>query len=97
MHGVSLIVCICDARPVHSLDLQMIKESCYFATDDLDQMSNPYKRNMIYWWYATTVYSICEEKTRKELPKCLVHAIGREYPSEEYCGFELGAGLNNKN
>eukprot|EP00571_Detonula_confervacea_P008374 CAMPEP_0172328508 /NCGR_PEP_ID=MMETSP1058-20130122/60390_1 /TAXON_ID=83371 /ORGANISM="Detonula confervacea, Strain CCMP 353" /LENGTH=342 /DNA_ID=CAMNT_0013045625 /DNA_START=1319 /DNA_END=2344 /DNA_ORIENTATION=- len=49
MHGVSFPVCICDAVPVHKLDLATIKDDCYFATDEMNKMTNPHKRNMIYW------------------------------------------------
>jgi len=47
---------------VHKLDLATIKDDCYFATDEMDKMTNPHKRNMIYWWYATNIYSICSSK-----------------------------------
>ena len=92
MHGVSFIVCVCDAIPVEKLDLASVKEDCYFATDDLDVMSNSHKRNMIYWWYATNVYSICGKGKRKQLPKCLVHKIRQCHPSKEFSGFELTCG-----
>ena len=88
MHGVSFAVCICQAIPIAKLDLASIKEDCYFATENLDKMTNPHKRNMIYWWYATNIYSICGKKKRKQLPKCLVHNIRRCHPSDEYSGYE---------
>lgn len=58
-HGTSFVVCVCDAIPVEDLDLELVKEDCYFATDEFKDMPNPHKRNMLYWWYATNVYSIC--------------------------------------
>ncbi len=97
IHGVYFPVCICETIKVKDLDLPSIKEDYYFATDELDKMSNSHKRNMIYWWYATNVYSICGKGKRKELPKCLVHEIRRKYPSKEYCGFELHCGMHNDN
>jgi len=96
MHGVSFVCCVCETIPMDKLDLVSIRENCYFATDQLDKMSNPHKRNMIYWWYATNVYSICGKGKRKQLPKCLVHRIRQCYPSEEYSGFELSSGLQNQ-
>ena len=95
LHGTIFIVCICDTIPVEKLDLESIKEDCYFATDDLDTMSNSHKRNMIYWWYATNVYSICGKGKRKELPKCLVHKIRQCHPSEDYSGYEVSCGLHS--
>ena len=62
MHSVSSTVSICNAVPVHKLDLETIKDNCSFATDEIDKMTNPHKRNMIYWWYATNIYSICGSK-----------------------------------
>ena len=58
-------------------------------------MTNPHKRNMIYWWYATNVYSICGKKKRKELPKCLVHKIRQLFPSDEYAGYEMTCNMHN--
>ena len=95
MHGVSFIVCICDCIKVEDLDLPSIKEDCYFATDKMEDMPNNHKRNMIYWWYATNVYSICGKKKRKELPKCLVHRVRQHYPSDEYCGYEHACDMHN--
>ena len=94
-HGVSFIVCICDSIPVESLDLLSIKEDCYFATDKMEDMPNNHKRNMLYWYYATNIYSICGKGKRKELPKCLVHKIRQCYPSDEYCGYEHHNNMHN--
>jgi len=91
-YGVSFVECVCHSIPVDKLELASIKEDCYFATDDLETMPNNHIRNMIYWWYATNVYSVCGKGKRKELPKCLVHEIRQKYSSEEYAGFELPVG-----
>lgn len=96
MHGISFAICICESIPVQKLDLAAIKEDCYFATDELEKMSNPHKRNMIYWWYATNIYSICGKGKRKELPKCLVHRIRQCYPSDEYSGYEQHCNMHNE-
>ena len=96
MHGVNFICCVCESIPVEKLDLAAIKEDCYFATDKLDEMTNPHKRNMIYWWYATNIYSICGKGKRKELPKCLVHRIRQCHPSDEYSGFEVSCEMHNE-
>ena len=95
MHGTSFIVCVCESIPVEKRDLAAIKEDCYFAEDELGEMTNPHIRNMIYWWYATNVYSICGKKKRKELPKCLVHKIRQVFPSDEYAGYEMTCNMHN--
>ena len=57
-YGVRLFGCICDVLPVKDRNLVTIQQYCYFATDDLDEMSNSHTRNMVFWWYATNVYGI---------------------------------------
>jgi len=57
-YGVRLFGCICDVLPVKDRNLVIIQQDCYFATDDLDEMSNSHTRNMVFWWYATNVYGI---------------------------------------
>lgn len=90
-HGVSLICCICESNPVAELDLQTVKEDCYFATHEVADMTNSQKRCMIYWWYATNIYSICGKGRRLQLPDCLVHAVRKEYPEPDgvYTGFSF--------
>lgn len=56
VHGVEMIGCICELHPVQRLNLQTLKEDCYFAKDEVGQMTNSQKRCMIYWWYATNIY-----------------------------------------
>jgi hypothetical protein len=77
-HGVSLICCICESNPVSELDLQTVKEDCYFATHEVADMTNSQKRCMIYWWYATNIYSICGKGRRLQLPDCLVRTCCSE-------------------
>jgi len=81
--------------PVEKLGLPAIKEDCYFATDKSEDMTNPHKRNMIYWWYAINVYSTCGKGKRKEFPTCLVHRIRQCHPSAEYYGYELNCEMHN--
>ncbi|KAL7541262.1 hypothetical protein ACHAWF_006895, partial [Thalassiosira exigua] len=91
IHGVSMIKCICDTNPVASLDLQTVKEDCYFATKEIEDMTNSHKRCMIYWWYATNIYSICGKGRRLMLPDCLVQAVRNEYPEPDgnFTGFSF--------
>ena len=38
---------------------------------------------MMYWWYATNVYSLCGKGNRGKLPDCLEYAIKKTYPEPE--------------
>ena len=89
VHGVEMIGCICDLHKVTDLNLQTLKEDCYFAKDEVKDMTESQKRCMIYWWYATNIYSICGKKHRMKLPDCLVNAVRTAYPEESgiYEGF----------
>ena len=91
VHGVEMIGCICELHPVSRLNLQTLKEDCYFAKDELNDMTNSQKRCMIYWWYATNIYSICGKKNRMQLPDCLVNAVRKAYPEPDgnYEGFHF--------
>ena len=82
-YGVRFIGCVCDVLPVGQRDLATIKEDCYFATDDLDEMTPSHKRNMFFWWYATNVYNISGKSKRGKLPECLEYAIRLEHPNPD--------------
>ena len=47
-----------------------------------DKITNSQRRCMIYWWYATKIYSICGKGKRMMLPDCLVNAV-RKFPEED--------------
>ena len=83
LYGLRFLTCICDAIPVGGLKLATIKQDCYFATDDLNDMTNSHKRNMVYWWYATNVFSIVGKDNIGRLPVCLEYAIRSEYPNPD--------------
>jgi hypothetical protein len=80
MYGVNAVVCICDANPPSKINLDVVREYCYFATKDVSQMDNGLKRNMLYWWYMTNHYNICGKGNREEPPACLKAAIRKAYP-----------------
>ena len=88
-----MIGCICELHPVQRLNLQTLKEDCYFAKDEVEQMTNSQKRCMIYWWYATNIYSICGKNKRRQLPNCLVKAVRDAYPEADdiYEGFHFSS------
>jgi hypothetical protein len=83
--------CITKCFPVQTRDLVAIALECYFATTDVDQMTNSQKRNLLYHWYATNIYTIVGKYKRKELPRCLVSKIREAYPSPDgiYKEFEV--------
>ena len=89
INGIQMIVCICKSQPVHRLNLNTIREDCYFATEEVDKMTNSQKRCMVYWWYATNVYSICGKGKRMMLPDCLVNAVRNTFTEEDgkYTGY----------
>ena len=87
-YGIRFAACICDAIPVGSLKLEALKMDCYFATDELDSMPNNHKRNMIFWWYATNVYSIVGKGNTERMPLCLEYAIRDLYTNPDGVPFK---------
>ena len=83
VYGIRFVNCICKCMPVDKCDLATIKEDCYFATNELDDMQPNHKRNMLYWWYATNIFSISGKGNRGKLPECLEYAIREAYPNPE--------------
>ena len=67
--------------PVGQCDLATIKEDCYFATDELEEMTPSHKRNILFWWHATNVYNISGKSKRGKLPECLEYAMRLEHPN----------------
>ena len=99
VHGMHFGSCITECIPVTSLNLQTVKEDCYFATDALDQMSASHKRNMVYWWYATNVYSIAGREHVERMPACLEYAIRDTYrnlPGVPYSGYKKARRADGK-
>jgi len=67
---------------VDQIDLEVVKQFCFFATKEVSKMNNSNKRNMLYWWYMTNTYNICGKGTRGDPPACLKAAIRHAYPSK---------------
>jgi hypothetical protein len=80
VHGVSVVLCICETDPVNKINLELVQQYCYFATTEVSKMTNSKKRNMLYWWYMTNHYNICGKGNRKDPPACLKAAIRKAYP-----------------
>jgi len=83
LYGLSMVVCICDFDPVKEIDLDELRQYCWFADRDVVKMTNKQKRNMLYWWYMTNTYNICGAGKRKEPPACLKYAIRHAYPETD--------------
>jgi hypothetical protein len=87
-YGIRFLTCVCDAIPVDSLDLETVKQDCYFATDELESMPNNHKRNMIFWWYATNIYSVVGKNNTERMPLCLEYAIREKYTNPDGVPFK---------
>ena len=70
--------------------LDDIRANCYFADRAVSEMENNHKRFMLYWWWATNVFTIRGAKNRQQLPACIVDEIRRRYPSADdaYTGYK---------
>ena len=80
--------------------LETAKANCQFwgysadnpwaAADEEVRMSHA--QNLLYWWFATNIYSIHGAGNRLPLPCCLIRLIRRAYasPSAEYTNFDPG-------
>ena len=92
--GVNFIGrCICEEIPVEKRNLDIIAEDCYLinASDGVDKLQNKSKRLMLYWWYATNIYSLTGKGNRGKLPDCLEYAIKKKYPeqsSSDWTGYK---------
>ena len=91
-YGVNFIgCCICEAIPVAGRDLSIIAEDCHYINKPFSEIKeNKQKRFMLYWWYATNIYSITGQHNRGKLPDCLEYAIKATYPetkSEDFVGY----------
>ena len=98
--GVNFIArCICDEIPPSQQDLAVVAEDCYLITQPFETLSNKSKRLMLYWWYATNIYSLCGKGRRGKLPDCLEYEIKRlflpEDNEEDFTQFKKGNARTN--
>ena len=68
VHGVNTLRCIRETNLIGRLDLEVIRQYCWFATTTLDKIDNIKKWNMLFCWYITNTYNICGKGHCKELP-----------------------------
>jgi len=91
--GVNFIGrCICDEIPVAERDLSIIAEDCHYINKPASELTeNKPRRLMLYWWYATNIYSLTGKGNRGKLPDCLEYAIKQAYPetdSSKWTGYK---------
>ena len=90
LYGIRMLVCVCNTNPIDKINLETLKDECWFADKDVCNMENNEKRCMLYWWFATNIYGICGSKNRAPLPVCLVASVRKQYPAPDgkYKGYE---------
>ena len=89
--------CIVKQMPPKDVDMQEIRMKCTWVTMNATLPHN-HLRNLLYFWYATTVFCHTHAGTRKPLPRCLVAAIRALFPNlagTPYRGSKVRAGRNN--
>lgn len=57
-YGLSPVLCICKTDPPDKINLEVVREFCWFTTKEVTDMDNSNKRNALYWWYMTNIYNI---------------------------------------
>ena len=83
VYGLNPVLCVCVSDPVKKVDMEVLRQYCYFATMDVTQMEPTSKRNMLYWWYMTNTYNICGKGNRQKPPACLLAAIRKEFREDD--------------
>jgi hypothetical protein len=84
--GITFLRCITQCHPLENVDLEAAAMENPFADRPVDGMDNPDKRFVLYYWYATNIYSIFGKQNRVKLPPCLIWAIRNLHPSDNYMG-----------
>ena len=89
LYGCEFDICICNCMPPEDVDIEEVAEDCHFVTRDTSRFDNKDRRFVLYWYYATNIYSIRGKGNRKHLPICLVKKIRETYPetSGKYTGY----------
>ncbi len=80
--GVSFNVCLTELIPPSSISLELVARDCVFVTMEVDDMPDNYKRFLLYYYYATSVYQFHGSGNRIDLPLCLIWAIHKRFPVE---------------
>ena len=90
LYGTRTILCVCRTNIIAKVNLQTLKDECWFANKEVEKMKNSEKRCMLYWWFATNIYAICGARKRAPPPECLVAAVRKQYsePDSKYRGYK---------
>ena len=88
-YGLSPVLCVCTTDPLNRINLDVVREYCWFAMKDVREIDNSHKRNMLYWWYMTNIYNISGRGVTKKPLDCLTAAIRCAYPEDngKYKGY----------
>ena len=82
-NGVSPVLCVCTTDPPSCINLDVVREYCWFATKGVCEMDNSHTCNMFYWWYIMNTYNIGGRGVTKKPADCLTAAICCAYPEED--------------
>ena len=88
LYGVAFIRCVTVCFPVNTRNLENIARICPFADQEVNQMNNSKKRFLLYYWYATNIYSITGRHNRKRMPPCLELKVREQFPDQHFTGFQ---------
>lgn len=88
-YGLSPLICVCKTDPPDKINLEVVREYCWFAAKEVSVMDNSNKRNMLYWWFMTNIYNIGGKGVTKKPLECLIAAIRKAYPEKDgkYIGY----------
>ena len=92
MYGISFVHCVTRCFPVESRSLENIARGCAFADKAVAVMTNSEKRFLLYYWYATNIYSITGRHNRKKLPQCIELKVRERFPDQHFTGFRAADG-----
>ncbi|KAK3099671.1 hypothetical protein FSP39_007817 [Pinctada imbricata] len=71
----------------HVLELSYYEYVEYNGPLEPDQMIHKVYRYIAYRRFTRFIWKRLGKKNRRILPACVVAAIRRQFPSQEYCGF----------
>ena len=83
-YGVTMNYCIAEHYEHKIKDLQFLDAAsagCYFVDQEIVDMKNNHRRNLLYWWFATNIYFVKGAGKRQGLPPCLEACIRMAHPN----------------
>ena len=89
--GIHFEKCVTLLFPVRSINLSRIRATMQFGVNSIEGMPPNHKRNMCYYFYATSIYQIRGVNNRIKLPICIEAAVRGTYPNKKgksYVGYK---------